>query len=295
MAPTDLAMNRIPARVGVGLKPQHYSAIMSDHPDIGWFEIHAEAYMGADGAPHRHLAAVRERYPVSLHGIGLAIGAPRPLDRSHLNRLKILIDRYQPGLFSEHLAWSTHYNLFFNDLVPLPYNEESVSRVAAHVEQVQETLGRQMLLENPSTYVAFIESTMSEVDFLRAVADRTGCGLLLDVNNVHISATNQQCDPAGYLDSFPIEHVREVHIAGPSPKSRRPIESLPLDAEDHPVDLGMLSLYERAIERIGPVPTLIEWDNAVPEWPKLFAEAGRVDAVLSTYRGGDRPAVAIPG
>ncbi len=208
----------LPPRAGVGLKPEHYAAILADEPDIGWFEIHAENYMGAGGPPHRYLSAIRDRYPLSLHGVGLSIGAERPLDRDHLKRLKALNERYRPGMFSEHLAWSTHETVFFNDLLPLPYNPASVARVADHIDAVQETVGRRMLLENPSAYLVFVESTMSEIDFLSEVVRRTGCGLLLDVNNVQVSAVNLGTDAIAYLDAFPVEHVGEIHLAGYAPE-----------------------------------------------------------------------------
>jgi uncharacterized protein (UPF0276 family) len=236
--------------------------------------------MGAGGPPHRYLSAIRERYPLSLHGVGLSIGGAKPLDKEHLGRLKQLEQRYRPGLFSEHLAWSSHDTVFLSDLLPVPYDEETLSRVADHVDEIQETLGRQMLLENPSTYVAFAQSTMSEIDFLEGVVHRTGCGLLLDVNNIHVSATNQQYDPLAYLEAFPVEHVGEIHLAGYAPTTDDTGAPLLIDAHDRPIDPAVLRLYERAIARIGPVPTLIEWDNDVPDWPTLHAEAGRAEAVL---------------
>lgn len=274
----------IPPRAGVGLKPEHYRDILDGEPDIGWFEVHAENYMGAGGPPHRYLTAIRERYPLSLHGVGLSIGAARPLDREHLKRLKMLVDRYQPGLFSEHLAWSSHDAVFFNDLLPLPYDAESLARVADHVDEVQATLGRRMLLENPSTYVAFVESTMGEIDFLTEVARRTGCGLLLDVNNVHVSSTNQQGDAVATIDRFPMDLVGEIHLAGYAPARDDDGAPLLIDAHDRPIDPAVLSLYDRALSRAGAVPTLVEWDNDVPEWPVLFAEARRVESVLAGHR-----------
>jgi len=206
--------NQLPLRAGVGLKPQHYRDILDGAPDIGWFEIHAENYMGEGGPPHAYLTAIRERYPVSLHGVGLSIGGSGPLDKDHLVRLKALIDRYQPSLFSEHLAWSSHDTVYLNDLLPLPYTDETLAIVCGHVDEVQETLGRQMLLENPSTYVAFAGTSMSEVDFLSEIARRTGCGLLLDVNNVFVQAANHGIDATAYLDGFPAEHVGEIHLGG---------------------------------------------------------------------------------
>ncbi|KAB2860806.1 MAG: DUF692 domain-containing protein, partial [Bauldia sp.] len=288
MTPQTFGKTPIPPRVGVGLKPEHYKAILASEPDVGWFEVHAENYMGAGGPPHRYLSAIRERYPLSLHGVGLSIGAARPLDRDHLERLRHLVDRYQPGLFSEHLAWSSHDTVFYNDLLPLPYDEGSLGRVADHIDEVQETVGRRMLLENPSAYVAFRESTMGEVDFLAEVARRTGCGLLLDVNNVHVSATNQQYDPVAYIDRFPVELVGEIHLAGYAPERDDHGDPLLIDAHDRPVDPAVLALYEHTVARTGAVPTLIEWDNDVPEWPVLFAEAKRADVVLARQRTGER-------
>ncbi|MBZ0230677.1 MAG: DUF692 domain-containing protein [Bauldia sp.] len=288
MTPQTFGKTPIPPRVGVGLKPEHYKAILASEPDVGWFEVHAENYMGAGGPPHRYLGAIRERYPLSLHGVGLSIGAARPLDRDHLERLRHLVDRYQPGLFSEHLAWSSHDTVFYNDLLPLPYDEGSLDRVADHIDEVQEAVGRRMLLENPSAYVAFRESTMGEVDFLAEVARRTGCGLLLDVNNVHVSATNQQYDPVAYIDRFPVELVGEIHLAGYAPERDDHGDPLLIDAHDRPVDPAVLALYEHTVARTGAVPTLIEWDNDVPEWPVLFAEAKRADVVLARQRTGER-------
>ena len=271
----------IPARAGVGLKAQHYAEILGTQPDVGFFEVHAENYMGAGGPPHRYLTAIRERYPVSLHGVGLSIGADRPLDRDHLARLKALIARYQPGLFSEHLAWSTHDSGFLNDLLPVPYTDEALARVAAHVDQVQDTLGQRMLLENPTTYLAFAESTWDEVDFIAEIARRTGCHLLLDVNNVHISATNQGYDASGYLARFPLAHVREVHLAGFTPQLDEAGRPLLIDTHDRPVDAGVWALYGEVIRRTGPLPTLIEWDADVPEWRDLHAEAQRAEAMMA--------------
>lgn len=293
---TRWASQAIAARAGVGLKPEHYRAILDTGPDVGWFEIHAENYMGAGGPPHRFLSAVRERYPVSLHGVGLSIGAARPLDREHLTRLKLLNERYQPGLFSEHLAWSTHDSVFFNDLLPLPYTEDSAARVSEHIDQVQETVGRRMLLENPSTYLTFVEGTMGEIEFLTEVARRTGCGLLLDVNNVHVSATNQQTDAISYLDAFPVELVGEIHLAGYAPEDDGKGAPLLIDAHDRPIDPYVWGLYEHTIALAGPVPTLIEWDNDVPEWSTLFAEAQRADAVLATaHESTERDLAAVAG
>jgi hypothetical protein len=285
MSPQENRFSRttIPSRAGVGLKPQHYREILSARPDIGFFEVHAENYMGAGGPPHRYLTAVRERYPLSLHGVGLSIGSDRPLDRAHLKRLRELIDRYAPGLFSEHLAWSTHNEAFLNDLLPVPYTDETLMRVSEHVQEVQETLGRQMLLENPSTYLAFAESTWSETDFIAEIVKRTGCGLLLDVNNVHVASINQEWDPFAYVDLYPLAHVQEVHLAGYTREADEKGRPLLIDTHNRPVDDLVWRLFEHAIDRLGRVPTLIEWDADLSSWPELQAEAERAEAILFAH------------
>lgn len=270
----------IPARAGVGLKAEHYNDILDNDPDIGWFEVHAENYMGAGGPPHVYLTMIRERYPLSLHGVGLSIGAEKPLDADHIARLKNLVDRYQPGLVSEHLAWSTHDTTFLNDLLPLPYTEETLARVADHVGQVQDALGRQILIENPSTYVVFETSTMSETDFLRGIVERSGCGLLFDVNNVFVSATNHGFSPESYVDDFPVEHVGEIHLGGHAEDQDEAGYPLLIDAHDRAVIDPVWALYHRALRRCGVTPTLIEWDNDIPEWPELFAEAKRAETII---------------
>ncbi|MGI8725489.1 MAG: MNIO family bufferin maturase [Methyloceanibacter sp.] len=281
---TLLAKGPIPPRAGVGLKPEHYGDILKSGPDIGWFEIHAENYMGEGGPPHHYLRAVRELYPVSLHGVGLSIGGSGALDAEHLARLKQLVERYEPAAFSEHLAWSTHDTVYLNDLLPLPYTEETLQRVSDHIDEVQDGLGRQMLLENPSTYIAFAEAEMSEIQFLRAVVRRTGCGLLLDVNNVFVQATNHDFAPEAYIDAFPIEHVGEIHLGGHAEDDDDDGAPLLIDDHGNPVADPVWGLYARAIARSGPKPTLIEWDNDVPEWGELLAEAKRADAVMTDRR-----------
>ena len=284
---SSFATHRIPPRGGVGLKAEHYRTIIETRPDIGFFEVHAENYMGAGGPPHRYLSAIREYYPLSLHGVGLSIGADRPLDRDHLQRLKQLIERYEPGLFSEHLAWSSHDAGFFNDLLPVPYTAETLARVVEHIDQVQSFLRRQMLLENPSTYLAFAESTYSEIDFIVEVVRRTGCGLLLDVNNVHVASTNQQWDPIAYIDAYPLAHVQQTHLAGYTREADDNGLLLLIDTHDRPVDEVVWDLFAHTVSRIGPVPTLIEWDANVPSWPMLKAEAERAEAVMLAARSGE--------
>lgn len=270
----------IPARGGVGLKAPHYKQILDERPDVGFFEVHAENYMGEGGPPLRYLEAICELYPLSLHGVGLSIGAAQPLDIEHLRRLRGLIDRFQPGHFSEHLAWSTHDAGFLNDLLPVPYTAESLQNVTSHIDQVQEFLGAQMLLENPTTYLVFAESTYTETDFITEVAKRSGCGLLLDVNNVFISATNQQWDEFAYIDDFPLRHVKEIHLAGFKPELDEKGRPLLIDTHDRPVDPHVWRLYEYVTSRTGPVPTLIEWDSELPSLEELLAEAGRAEAIM---------------
>ncbi|CAN7691578.1 MNIO family bufferin maturase [Neorhizobium tomejilense] len=271
----------LPPRAGLSLKPEHYETILAIKPDVGFFEVHAENYMGAGGPPHRYLETVADLYPLSLHGVGLSIGAARDLDREHLKRLRGLIDRYQPQSFSEHLAWSTHETGFLNDLLPLPYTAETLARVVDHVDETQQWLGRQMLLENPSTYLLFSESTIDEVDFLTEIADRTGCGLLLDVNNVMVSAVNHRLDPVAYIDRFPIELVGEIHLAGYDETVDSVGDRLLIDAHGSTVRTDVVELYRHTLSRSGPLPTLIEWDNDVPDFATLQAEAVRADAMLN--------------
>ncbi|MDJ0857587.1 MAG: DUF692 domain-containing protein [Dinoroseobacter sp.] len=271
----------LPARPGVGYKAQHFRDVTSDPGSVAWLEVHAENYMGAGGRPIAQLRALAERFPISVHGVGLSIGGERPLDADHLARLKHLVGWLNPASFSEHLAWSTHDTGFLNDLLPLPYTEATLSRVAAHITQVQDTLGRRMLLENPSTYVAFTETEMSEIEFLTELGTRTGCGLLLDVNNVFVSCTNQKLDPIDYINGFPLHLVGEIHLGGHHEDEDEFGAPLLIDSHGTEVIDPVWALYEHTLRRAGPKPTLIEWDNDVPDWPELEAEAARANAVIA--------------
>ena len=273
----------LPAGAGVGFKPEHFDAIVADDRPLAFIEVHAENYMGAGGRPHAQLAALRERLALSIHGVGLSIGGEGPLDAAHLGRLRALVDRYRPESFSEHLAWSSHGGAYFNDLLPLPYTPATLARVADHVAQVQDALGRRMLLENPSTYVRFAESSIAEVDFLARLVARTGCGLLLDVNNVFVSAVNHRTDPQLYLADFPLEAVGEIHLGGHDADVDETGAPLLIDAHGSAVAGPVWALYEAVIARTGPLPSLIEWDNDVPAWPLLRAEAERAAAVLAFH------------
>jgi uncharacterized protein (UPF0276 family) len=271
---------QLPPRAGVGFKPDHFRDIVAARQPIGFFEVHAENYMGAGGPPHAQLSALRASYALSIHGVGLSIGSMRPLDPDHIARLKRLCDRYEPESFSEHLAWSTHEQIYFNDLLPLPYSEETLARVVEHVDEVQTALGRRMLLENPSTYLQFEESTIAEVEFLKEISRRTGCGLLLDVNNVFVQAKNHGTDPLQYLKSFPLDRVGEIHLGGHDEQTDDAGAPLLIDAHRTPVADAVWTLYGKAIARTGPIATLIEWDNDVPSWPVLRGEALAAQAVL---------------
>ena len=273
--------SNLPACTGVGFKPAHFRDILAAPQPVGFFEVHAENYMGAGGPPHAQLGALRERFALSVHGVGLSIGSMRPLDRDHLARLKMLCDRYAPESFSEHLAWSSHEDVYLNDLLPLPYTQQTLRRVAEHIDEVQTALGRQMLLENPSTYIRFDDSTIPEADFLSEVSKRTGCGLLLDVNNVFVSAKNHGTQPLSYLDSFPLDRVNEIHLGGHDEETDDVGAPLLIDTHGSPIAEAVWTLYAHVIARTGPIPTLIEWDNNLPDWYTLRAEAVAAQDILS--------------
>ncbi|MFP4900452.1 DUF692 domain-containing protein [Paraburkholderia sp. BR14261] len=271
------------ALAGTSYKHEHLAAILEDGLQDGFFEVHAENYMGAGGPPHRALSAIRERYPVSLHGVCMSIGGPDRLDAGHLARFGELVARYEPALVSEHLAWSSHGGTFFNDLLPLPYTKATLDKVCDHIDQMQAAIGRPMLLENPSTYVAFASSTMSETEFIRAVAQRTGCGLLLDVNNVFVSATNHGYPAHTYLADFPLEYVGEIHLAGYSEQHDDEHAPLLIDSHDRAVADPVWALYRDVIARTGPIPTLVEWDSQLPAWPELRAQALAARRIASEF------------
>lgn len=288
-----MRVSKLPLSAGAGFKPEHFAAISASPQPLGFFEVHAENYMGAGGLPHAQLRFLRENYALSLHGVGLNIGANEPLDRAHLARLKQLCDRYQPESFSEHLAWSSHSGLFFNDLLPLPYTEATLALVIAHIEEAQTALSRRLLLENPATYVRFAQSAIPETEFLQEVARATGCGLLLDVNNVFVSARNHEFDASAYLEVFPLDLVGEIHLAGHFVARDDQDKPLYIDAHGSPVIAEVFALYESVIARAGPLPTLIEWDNDVPEWPVLRAEALAAQRCLDlALSNGTAPAAA---
>jgi uncharacterized protein len=276
-----------PLRCGVGLKPSHYAAILERRPDVGFFEVHAENYMGDGGPPHRYLEAIRASYPISVHGVGLSIGGARPLDRDHLARLARLVGRYDPCLVSEHLAWSAHEIGVLNDLLPLPYTEETLAHVVRQVDAMQTAIGRHVLLENPATYLRFAHSPIPEPEFLAEVARRSGCGLLLDVTNVYVSSVNHGLDPLAYLDGFPFDRVEEIHLAGFGRGSATAGRPLLIDTHGCAVAPVVWSLYSHVVARLGPVPSLVEWDNDIPAWDLLHAEAERAEREMRAASPAD--------
>jgi hypothetical protein len=264
---------------GAGLKPAHYAEILATRPEIGFFEIHAENYMAAGGPAHRWLAAIGETYPLSVHGVGLSLGSSEPLDRDRLARLARVVSLYRPALVSEHLAWSDFSGRAFPDLLPLPYDDASLRRTAEKIETTQEALGRAILIENPATYLRFAGDGLAETQFLAELCARSGCGLLLDVNNVRVSAVNHGFSAAEYLDAFPYAHVGEIHLAGFA-EARDAGGVFLIDNHGGAVSDEVWALYREVIRRAGPRPTLVEWDNDVPEWGVLFAETRKANKIL---------------
>jgi uncharacterized protein (UPF0276 family) len=284
----------LPARGGLGLKPEHFRDIVETWPEVGFFEVHAENYMVEGGPFHHFLTRIRERYPLSIHGVGLSIGGETPLNEAHLERLAALLDRYQPESFSEHLAWSSHGDVFLNDLLPVPYHRATLDRVCEHIDRVQSRLNREMLLENPATYVEFDSSSMSETEFIGEVVRRTGCGLLLDVNNVHVSCTNHGRDSQGYIDALPLDRVGEIHLAGFAQDMDSAGDPLLIDSHGAPIAQAVWDLYRHTLGRLGPMATLIERDNDIPGFDVLFAEAQTAERIIDSV-AGTRPRLESAG
>ena len=274
-ARADHETGAIPARAGIGLRAPHCREIIETRPDIAWVEVHSENYFGDGGQPHHLLERIRRDYPLSLHGVGLGLGSVSPLDRGHLDKLARLIDRYEPGLVSEHLCWGAAGGRHLNDLLPLPYTEEALAHVCGRIEQVQTHLGRQILIENVSSYLQFLHSTIPEWEFLAAVASRSGCAILLDVNNIHVSAVNHRFDARTYLAAIPAAAVQEIHLAGFDASGPCLIDTHGTAVADE-----VWSLYREAIARLGPRPTLIEWDTDIPPLGVLLGEAAKAARIL---------------
>jgi hypothetical protein len=270
----------VPAQAGIGLRAQHYQEVVSALPAVGWFEVHSENYFGAGGAPLRYLEQVREHYPLSLHGVGLSLGSADALNLTHLARLRSLVRRFEPGLVSEHLCWSSVDGLYLNDLLPLPYTREALLHVCRRIQQAQEFLGRRILIENVSSYLQFRRSDIPEWEFIAEVAQRSGCGILLDVNNIHVSASNHGFDAQDYMGAIPVSAVQEIHLAGFAVNRYDDGEIL-IDNHGAPVAEPVWQLYRDAIRRFGPAPTLIEWDTDIPALPVLQEEARKADAIMA--------------
>ena len=276
--------SKIPARAGIGLRAPHFEAVLEQLPDVAWLEAHSENYFGPGtngrmgGKPLYYLERIREHYPLSLHGVGLSLGSVDPLDHSHLKQLKNLIDVIEPGLVSEHLSWSSFDGRYFNDLLPLPYTEEALAHMVDRVSATQDLLGRQILVENASSYLEFSTSTIPEWEFVAALAQQADCKLLLDVNNIYVNAMNHGFDPLLFLQSVPVERVAEIHLAGHTAKTFDE-GVLRIDTHDQLVCDAVWSLYGSAVFRFADVPALIEWDSNLPPLAVLLAEAQRADAV----------------
>jgi hypothetical protein len=266
---------------GIGLRPPHYADVAAGRARVDWLEVISENFMVEGGNPRRVLRAVRERYPVVLHGVSMSIGSTDPLDARYLDALAALAREVEPAWISDHLCWSSFGGHSAHDLWPLPYTEEALHHVASRIARVQERLGRRILIENVSSYLTFRHSTMSEWEFLAALAETADCGLLLDVNNVFVSAHNHGFDAERYLAQIPRERVFQIHLAGHSRQ-----RSLLIDTHDHPVCDEVWTLYESALRRLGPVTTLIEWDEKIPDLEVLAAEAGRAREILARVREG---------
>ena len=260
----------VPPSVGIGLRAPHYRELVETQPAVGWLEVHSENYFGPGGKPLQYLELLREHYPLSLHGVGLSLGSVDPIDGAHLRSLKALMDRFEPGLISEHLCWNSVGGQHLHDLLPLPFTEEALAHVCDRIDAVQSFLGRTILIENISSYMQFAHSDMQEVDFISAVAQKTACGILLDINNIYVNTTNYGGDAVAFIDSVPINSVREIHLAGFDHYSDT---GFLIDTHGTRVSDAVWALYRHAIRRFGPVPTLIEWDTDIPPFAVLLDEA----------------------
>lgn len=284
MRSRDGGARELPARAGIGLRAPHVAEILRERPAVGWLEVHAENYMGG-GPAIRELERVREDSAISLHGVGLSLGTAGPLDPRHLDRLARLVERIEPALVSEHLSWSIAGGVYLSDLLPLPLTEETLAVVARHVDQVQAKLGRRLLVENPSSYLRFTDSTIPEATFIAELARRTGCGVLCDVNNIYVSSMNLGFDAVRYLAALPAGAIGEIHLAG---HAINDADGRAILIDDHgaPVANAVWRLYALALERFGPVPTLVEWDTNVPPLTVLLGEAAEAQELLNRVAGG---------
>ncbi|MFA5826552.1 MAG: DUF692 domain-containing protein [Gallionellaceae bacterium] len=273
------ASNTLPCVAGIGLRAPHYSEVLDTLPDLGWVEVHNENFFGG-GAPLRTLLKVREHYPVSLHGVGMGLASTMPLDHEHLAALQHLCEVVQPAVVSEHLCWNAAEGMVVNDLLPFPYTVEALAHVARRVEQVQEKLGRQLLVENLSSYLSFSHSEMTEGEFLAELTRRTGCGILFDVENLYVNVRNLGVDAAAFIKAIPADAVKEYHLAGYSVR-----DGCLVDTHNHPVYPEVWELYEYVLQQIGPRPTLIEWDTDIPALPVLMGEAAKAQQRMESCHG----------
>jgi len=281
----------IPATAGIGLRFQHHQAVIDTRPDVAWLEIHTENYLG-DGTPLRYLDAIRADYPISCHGVGLSLGSADGIDRDHLERIGRAIARIEPALVSEHLSWSSVGGHYLADLLPLPMTEEALDLVCSHVDETQSFLRRQILIENPSSYLRYRHSSIPEREFIAAVAARTGCGILCDVNNIYVSACNHDWDAAGYIEGLPPAAIGEIHLAGHSLRQLEGGQAIRIDDHGSRVIPEVWALYVKALHRFGPVPTLIEWDTNVPALDVLLDEASQAAVLLRHAEEGSEHASA---
>ena len=273
----------IPVSAGIGLRAPHVQRVVRERPRIAWLETHSENLFAVGGAFHGAMERIRADYPISLHGVGLSLGSADRLDEGHLQRLHTLVDRYQPALVSEHLCWGAVAGRHSNDLLPLPFTEEAVRLTVSRIGQIQDTLGREILVENISTYLRFREGDYTEWDFVAEVVRRSGCGLLCDVNNIYVNSVNHDFDPSVYLRALPRAAIKEIHLAGFTRKERLPVPLL-IDSHSRRVDAAVWALYAEAIGLVGPVPTLIEWDQDIPDLKVLLDEAAHAEEVLDARR-----------
>lgn len=275
----NIVVKPIPTLAGIGLRAEHYQEIINTKPDIAWFEVHTENYFGNGGKPHYYLELIRQNYPLSFHGVGLSLGSCDELDLQHLNRLKELITRYKPILVSEHLCWTSINGNYFNDLFPMPYTEESLKHIISRINRIQDYLNRQILIENISTYLQFTHSTIPEYEFINIIAQKTGCGILLDINNLYVNSINHDWNIKKYIENIAYTSIQEIHLAG---FTENFVEntSILIDSHNNPIADEVLEIYSFAMENLGKKPTLIEWDKDIPPLEILLIEAAKVNNIL---------------
>jgi hypothetical protein len=274
---TSSSMLSLPASAGIGLRSPHLKQVLADQPKVEWFEVHSENYFVSGGPALTTLEAIRQHYPISLHGVGMSLGSAKNIDLAHLKNLKMLVNRIQPASISEHLCWSSVNGRWLNDLLPLPYSNEALDKVCLHVDQVQEALGQTILVENVSSYLRFLPEEMPEWIFVAEVARRTGCRILLDVNNIYVSACNHNYKADEFITNIPIGTVAEIHLAG-----HEEVDGLLIDTHSRPIRTEVWDLYKTALQRFGPTPTLIEWDQDIPELDVLLAEANKAQRYITS-------------